>query len=108
MAAGTTASRGSVTASALVPAQTIDDIASAKVAMRDETWRRRKRLRLTCPRNQNWIIVADDTGDRDAEQRGEPQDRRGEREQHDQRDEHRRHRAGDGLRACARHTCARP
>ena len=46
-------------ASAAVAAQAIDEKASAKVAMRDDVWRRRKWLRLACVRNQNWIAVAD-------------------------------------------------
>src|SRR3954467_12502575 len=40
-----------------VPAQEIEENASAKVAIRDDVWRRRKCLRLACVRNQSWITV---------------------------------------------------
>ena len=49
----------SAAARAPVAAQLMDDSASAKVATRDEVWRRRKWLRLACVRNQSWIAVAD-------------------------------------------------
>src|SRR4051795_6282242 len=42
-----------------VPAQEIEEKASAKVATRDEVWRRRKCLRLAWVRNQSWISVAE-------------------------------------------------
>src|SRR5690606_32976418 len=45
-------------ASAAVPAQAIDENASAKVASRDEVCRRRKRLRFACTLNQSWMKVA--------------------------------------------------
>jgi hypothetical protein len=35
----------------------MDEKASAKVAMRDEVWRRRNWLRLACTRKQSWISV---------------------------------------------------
>jgi hypothetical protein len=44
---------GIVTASAAVAAQPIEQKASAKVASRDEVWRRRNWLRLACTRNQS-------------------------------------------------------
>ena len=50
---------GIVSASAAVAAQPIEEKASAKVASRDEVWRRRNWLRLACTRNQSWIAVAD-------------------------------------------------
>src|SRR5438445_11171274 len=53
-----TAAIGSVTASAAVAAQAIEEKASAKVAIRDEVWRRRNWLRLACTRNQSWMAVA--------------------------------------------------
>src|SRR5436190_13939045 len=53
------ASQGLSSAAAPAPDQVIDENASAKVAMREETWRRRNRVRLTCARNQNWIRLAD-------------------------------------------------
>src|SRR5262249_57217039 len=40
-------------------AQPIEDKASAKVATRDEVWRRRKWLRLAWVRNQSWTAVAE-------------------------------------------------
>ena len=49
---GITASQVPVAASAPVPAQPVDDSASAKVATRDEVCRRRKTLRLAWVRNQ--------------------------------------------------------
>src|SRR5947207_9439816 len=55
MAAGS----GAASASAAVAAQPIEEKASAKVAMRDEVWRRRNWLRLACARNQSWIAAAD-------------------------------------------------
>src|SRR5438034_1757808 len=42
-----------------VAAHPIEQKASAKVASRDEVWRRRNWLRLACTRNQSWIAVAD-------------------------------------------------
>src|SRR5580692_12104022 len=58
-APGMIASVGLTSATAPAPDQVIDENASANVAMRDETWRRRNKLRFTCLRNQNWIRVAD-------------------------------------------------
>src|ERR1700730_8577578 len=52
------AARGSASASAAVAAHPIEEKASAKVANRDEVWRRRNWLRLACTRNQSWIAVA--------------------------------------------------
>src|SRR6185437_16567226 len=46
-------------AKAPVAAQAIEENASAKVATRDEVWRRRKWLRRACVRNHNWIAVAE-------------------------------------------------
>ena len=46
-----TASHGLINATAPAPDQVIDENASAKVAMRDETWRRRNRLRLAWARS---------------------------------------------------------
>ena len=54
-----TAATGMVTASAAVAAQPIEQKASAKVASRDEVWRRRNWLRLACTRNQSWIAAAE-------------------------------------------------
>src|SRR5689334_6516284 len=56
---GNIASHGLTNAAAPAPDQVIDEKASAKVAIREETWRRRNRLRLTWARNQNWIMLAD-------------------------------------------------
>ena len=53
------AARGAASASADVAAQPIEEKASAKVAMREEVWRRRNWLRLACTRNQNCMAVAD-------------------------------------------------
>ena len=53
------ASQVPAAARAPVAAQPIDDNASAKVAMRDEVWRRRKWLRLAWVRNQSWMAVAE-------------------------------------------------
>src|SRR6266550_1264631 len=50
---------GIASVSAAVAAQPIEEKASAKVASRDEVWRRRNWLRLACTRNQSWIAVAD-------------------------------------------------
>src|SRR5256885_13951716 len=50
---------GIAMASAAVAAQPIEEKASAKVASRDEVWRRRNWLRLACTRNQSWIAAAD-------------------------------------------------
>jgi hypothetical protein len=46
-------------ASAAVAAHPIDENALAKVASRDEVWRRRNWLRRACIRNHSWIAVAD-------------------------------------------------
>ena len=53
-----TAATGTTSASAAVAAHPIEEKASAKVASRDEVWRRRNWLRLACTRNQSWIDVA--------------------------------------------------
>src|SRR5215813_935051 len=53
------AASGTASASAAVAAQPIEEKASAKVAMREEVWRRRNWLRLACTRNQSWMAVAD-------------------------------------------------
>ena len=58
----TTATEGQASASAAVAAHPIDENASAKVASRDEVWRRRNWLRRACTRNQSWIAVADAAG----------------------------------------------
>src|SRR5580692_11025465 len=50
---------GIASASAAVPAHPIEEKASAKVASRDEVWRRRNWLRRACTRNQSWIAVAE-------------------------------------------------
>src|SRR3981081_658321 len=42
-----------------VPAHEIEENASAKVATRDEVWRRRKCLRRAWGRNQSWISGAE-------------------------------------------------
>src|SRR5450432_619505 len=55
----TSPARGIDSASAAVAAQPIEENASAKVASRDEVWRRRNWLRRACTRNQSWIAVAD-------------------------------------------------
>src|SRR3982750_525982 len=55
MAAGS----GAANARAAVAAQPIEEKASAKVAMREEVWRRRNWLRLACTRNQSWMAVAE-------------------------------------------------
>src|ERR1700755_1424583 len=55
-----TAASGIARTRAAVAAQPIDEKASAKVASRDEVWRRRNWLRLACTRNQSWIAVADE------------------------------------------------
>jgi hypothetical protein len=52
------ASQLPLAARAAVPAQEIDEKASAKVATREEVCRRRKWLRFACARNQSWMIVA--------------------------------------------------
>src|SRR5215469_4982756 len=49
---------GIASRSAAEAAQPIDEKASAKVAMREEVWRRRNWLRLAWTRNQSWIAVA--------------------------------------------------
>lgn len=49
----TAATQDPVTAKAPVAAQPIEENASAKVARREEVWRRRNWLRLACVRNQN-------------------------------------------------------
>src|ERR1700738_4078148 len=53
------AAMGTASAFAAVAAHPIEENASAKVASRDEVWRRRNWLRLACTRNQSWIAVAD-------------------------------------------------
>src|SRR3954468_24729462 len=53
------AASGAANAIAAVAAQPIEEKASAKVAIRDEVWRRRNWLRLACTRNQSWIAGAD-------------------------------------------------
>src|SRR5262249_18756788 len=55
----TRAATGTASASAAVAAQPMEEKASAKVAMREEVWRRRNWLRFACTRNQSWIAVAD-------------------------------------------------
>src|SRR5215475_5345971 len=55
----TAASQVPAAARAPVAAQPIEDRASAKVATRDEVWRRRKWLRLAWVRNQSWTAVAE-------------------------------------------------
>src|SRR5690242_9476135 len=55
----TTAATGAISTSADVAAQPIEEKASAKVAMREDVWRRRNWLRFACTRNQSWIAVAD-------------------------------------------------
>src|SRR3954451_2921880 len=50
---------GSVSTSAALAAKPIEENASAKVASRDEVWRRRNWLRRACTRNQSWIAVAE-------------------------------------------------
>src|ERR1700729_2177420 len=47
------------TKGATVAPHPIDEEASAKVASRDEVWRRRNWLRRACTRNHNCIAVAD-------------------------------------------------
>src|SRR5207248_6673818 len=54
-----TAATGTTSASAAVAAQPIEEKASAKVASRDEVWRRRNWLRRAWTRNQSWIAVAE-------------------------------------------------
>src|SRR5207302_9709736 len=54
-----TAAIGIASTSADVAAHPIEAKASAKVAMREEVWRRRNWLRLACTRNQSWIAAAD-------------------------------------------------
>src|SRR3984893_4535366 len=53
------AATGIASTSAAVAAHPIDEKAAAKVASRDEVWRRRNWLRRACTRNQSWIAVAD-------------------------------------------------
>src|SRR5689334_5340138 len=55
----TAAATGATSTSAAVAAQPIEEKASAKVARREEVWRRRNWLRLACTRNQSWMAVAD-------------------------------------------------
>src|SRR5438552_7596375 len=50
---------GRVSRSAAVAAQPIEEKASAKVASRDEVWRRRNWLRRAWTRNQSWIATAE-------------------------------------------------
>src|SRR5271154_6965448 len=54
-----TAAAGIASTGAAVAPQPIDAKASAKVAIRDEVWRRRNWLRRAWTRNQSWIAVAD-------------------------------------------------
>src|SRR3984957_12976761 len=54
-----TAAIGIASASAAVPAHPIEEKASAKVASRDEVWRRRNWLRRGWARSQIWMAVAD-------------------------------------------------
>src|SRR6202166_1810926 len=54
-----TAAIGIASASAAVPAHPIEEKASAKVASREDVWRRRNWLRRACTRNQSCIAVAD-------------------------------------------------
>src|SRR5580700_10881272 len=49
----------SFAASAATAAQPMETKASAKVATREEVWRRRKWLRLAWARKQSWISVAE-------------------------------------------------
>src|SRR6185295_5521716 len=53
------AATGRVSASTAVAAHPIEQKASAKVASRDEVWRRRNWLRLAWTRNQSWIAAAE-------------------------------------------------
>src|ERR1700760_4307868 len=53
------AASGIARTGAAVAAQPIDEKASAKVASRDEVWRRRNWLRRACTRDQSWIAVAE-------------------------------------------------
>src|SRR3954447_17367084 len=53
------AATGIASASAAVAAHPIEENASAKVASREDVWRRRNWLRLACTRNQSWIAVAE-------------------------------------------------
>src|SRR6201986_743821 len=55
---GAMASTGLSAATAAVAAQPMEEKASANVATREETWRRRNWLRLAWVRNQSWIAVA--------------------------------------------------
>src|SRR5260370_4336737 len=55
----TTAAIGIASISADVAAHPIEEKASAKVATREEVWRRRNWLRFACTRNQSWIAAAD-------------------------------------------------
>ena len=79
----TTRAIGIASASAAVAAHPIEEKASAKVASRDEVWRRRNWLRLACTRNQSWIAVAEaaammtpSRGDRRLQRRGKRQRQR--------------------------------
>ena len=56
--AGAMASQTLTAATAAAAAQPIEEKASAKVATREEIWRRRNWLRLAWVRNQSWIAVA--------------------------------------------------
>src|SRR3954462_3857755 len=51
--------RGGGSPRAARAAQPIEENASAKVASRDEVWRRRNWLRRACTRNQGWIAGAE-------------------------------------------------
>src|SRR5579862_283703 len=58
MDAGTAASGLPAAATAPAAAQVMEEKASAKVAIRDEVWRRRKWLRFAWVRNHSWMAVA--------------------------------------------------
>src|SRR5436305_10721128 len=58
-AASTRARPSPAAARPAAPAQPIEANASAKVAVRDDVWRRRKWLRLAWERKKNWIAVAE-------------------------------------------------
>src|SRR5690348_3689204 len=58
VSAGTSANHVPAATSAAAAAHEIDENASAKVATRDEVWRRRNWLRRACTRKHNWMSVA--------------------------------------------------
>jgi MFS family permease len=78
MMPGTTASQVPAAARAPVAAHPTEDKASAKVAMRDEVWRRRKWLRLAWVRNQSWMAVAEAVAGEDTDGRDQGGERRGD------------------------------